>query len=910
MKKILIKLWGKAIPILLSFALLLTAILSVDAIKNLQGNARVINYTGIVRGATQRLIKNELSQLPDDTLIARLDEILTGLVEGNKQLRLRKLPSPEYQALLTKMKEKWTEIKAEITLYRNGASGDKLLELSEKHFTLADQTVLAAEVYTEQTVQSAKKTLLYMNLAFIVLAAISALSAFYLEKRRRKLEDAEEENRKKSEHLSRLSEEILIPMNEISELVYISDIKTYELLFLNNAGKESFHIEGPLKPGTKCYQVLQGRDTPCPFCTIPYMKLDENYTWEFTNPITRRHYLLKDHFVTWEGRKARMEIAFDITQTANEKIELRNRLERDRILVDCIRELHRNHNVAQATSYVLEQVGRLFDAERAYVFEFRGDTFSNTCEWCKEGIEPQIDNLQQLPQAPFSAWFDILRTQESMIIDELENLKGTMEKEYEVLAMQGIKRAVMVPLERDGKLDGCIGLDNPPQEELKHAAPFFQTLRYFLMLAVRRSEDEAMLFKLSYQDTLTSFYNRNRFIQDTSEMNAEPCSVGVVYLDVNGLKEINDHFGHDAGDRVLQQCAQTIRRIFKEGTPYRIGGDEFVIICKGLGKDDFDRTVCELKNSFQDQMCQAAIGTQWAEDCKNIQSVITEADELMYADKKAFYRNHQPSGRYRHHTDTARHLTDPALLREKIADKRFVVYLQPKVDVESRRAVGAEALVRYRDHGRQTISPDTLIPILEDPRLISQVDFHVFETVCSKLREWETQGKIPLPISCNFSRHSFMEAAFVERLDAVCNKYGLAKAYVEIEVTESLNNVDYQKLKTQIDRVRQAGFQVSIDDFGIECSNLALLSTAAFDVLKIDKGFVKDIMINGNARTVVEAMVDMCKKLDIRLVAEGMADEKQLAVLQKCGVKIVQGFLFSRPLPIEEYEKIYVTLPA
>lgn len=107
MKKILIKLWGKAIPILLSFALLLTAILSVDAIKNLQGNARVINYTGIVRGATQRLIKNELSQLPDDTLIARLDEILTGLVEGNKQLRLRKLPSPEYQALLTKMKEKW-----------------------------------------------------------------------------------------------------------------------------------------------------------------------------------------------------------------------------------------------------------------------------------------------------------------------------------------------------------------------------------------------------------------------------------------------------------------------------------------------------------------------------------------------------------------------------------------------------------------------------------------------------------------------------------------------------------------------------------------------------------------------------------------------------------------------------------
>lgn len=909
MKKILTKLWGKAIPILLSFALLLTGILSVDTIRNLQGNARIINYTGIVRGATQRLIKKELNHLPDDNLIVRLDGILRGLVDGSRQLRLRKLPSPEYQALLSQMKEEWTAIKAQIISYRNGASGDKLLELSEKHFILADDAVLAAEVYTEKTVQGAKKTLVYINLAFIVLAMISALSAFYLERRRRKLEDAEEENRKKSEHLSRLSEEILIPMNEISELVYISDIKTYDLLFLNNAGKESFHVDQPLKPGMKCYHILQGRDSPCPFCTIPYTKLDENYTWEFTNPITKRHYLLKDRLVTWEGRQARMEIAFDITQTANEKIDLQNRLERDRILVDCIRELHRNHNVSQATSYVLEQVGRLFDAERAYIFEFRGDTFSNTAEWCKEGVTPQIDILQELPQAQFSAWFDTLRTQESMIIDEVENLRGTMEREYELLAMQGIKRAVMVPLEREGKFDGCIGLDNPPPEELKHAASFFQTLRYFLMLAVRRSEDEAMLFKLSYQDTLTSFYNRNRFIQDIGEMASAPCSVGVVYLDVNGLKEINDHFGHDAGDRVLQQCAQTIRRIFKEGTSYRIGGDEFVIICKGKGKTDFYRTAGELKDSFQDQMCQAAIGIQWAEDCENIHSVITEADELMYADKKAFYRNHQPSGRYRHHTDTARHLTDPALLREKIADKRFLVYLQPKVDVESRMAVGAEALVRYRDDDGQMVSPDMFIPILEDSRLISRVDFHVFETVCAKLREWEKQGKSPLPISCNFSRHSFMESAFVERLDAVCNKYGLSKAYVEIEVTESLNNVDYQKLKTQIDRVRQAGFQVSIDDFGIECSNLALLSMAAFDVLKIDKGFVKDIMINGNARTVVEAMVEMCRKLDIRLVAEGVEDEKQLAVLQKCGVKIVQGFFFSRPLPIEEYEKIYVNLP-
>ena len=877
MKRILTTLQGKAVPALLSVALLLTGVLSIDFIKSLQGDARVINYTGIVRGATQRLVKKELNHLSDDTLIARLDGILSALSDGSGRFDLIRLNSPEFQALLGEMKEEWAEIKAEIVRYRNGGSGDALLRLSEEYFALADRTVLAAELFTEESVQDAKNALLYMNLAFIFLAGLSALSAFYHEKRRKRLEEAEEENRRKSAHLSRLSQELLVPMNEISELMYVSDIDTYDLLFINDVGKKTFRLDE--KRGMKCYEALQGRDAPCPFCNIPLMKADETYTWEFTNPLTKRHYLLKDRLMEWEGRMARMEIAFDITETANEKKEMRDRLERDRVLVECLRELHRNHNMAQATGYVLEQVGNLFSAGRAYIFQFRDESFSNTAEWCAQGVEPQIHNLQNLPQAEFTMWFDIFRSQENLVIADVEDLKGTLVQGYELLAAQGIERAVLVPLEREGKLDGCIGLDNPPKEQLENAAAFLQTLR--------------------------SFYNRNRYIQDVNGLIGQNVPVGVIYLDVNGLKEVNDHFGHAAGDRVLTRCAQTIRRICKKGSFYRIGGDEFVIIYTGIGKTNFYEIVRELRNNFQGETCRAAIGTQWAEDCGNLPAVIAEADEIMYADKKAFYRNHQPSGRYRHHTDSARHLTDPDLLREKMADNRFLLYLQPKVDTETRQAVGAEALVRYRDDDGQIVSPDAFIPILEDSRLISKVDFHVFESVCAKIREWSGQGESPFPISCNFSRSSFMETSFVERLDAICGTYGLSKAYLEIEVTESLNNVDYKKLKAQIDRVRAAGFQVSIDDFGIESSNLALLSMATFDALKIDRGFVKDIMINGNARTVVEAMVGMCRKMDIRLIAEGVEDEKQLAVLKECGVRIVQGFLFSRPIPVEEYEKKY-----
>lgn len=648
MKKIFNRLRGKAVLIFLGIALILTGVLSGNTIKGLQGNARVINYTGIVRGATQRLIKKELNHVPDDGLIARLDGILEGLAKGSSEFDLICLECPEYQELLTEMQGEWTEIKKEILNFRNGRAGDLLFSLSEDYFELADRTVLAAEVFTEKSVQNTKYALIYVNGICILLAVCSALSAFWQDKRRRKLDEAEQENKRKSEHLSKMFQQVLTPMNEISELMYISDIDTYELLFINNAGRETFQCDE--REGVKCYELIQGRDEPCPFCTSPLLKTDENYTWEYTNPITKRHYLLKDRLVEWEGRPARMEIAFDITETANEKIELQKRVDMDKIMVDCIRELYRNHNFSEAAFYVLEQAGKLFMADRAYIIVFHGEYFSNTSEWCREGIEPQKENLQNIPKAEYEAWFELFQNRENLIIEDVDSLKETMSEGYEILEKQGIRSVVLVPLERGGEVSGCIGLDNPPAGFMDNGVSFLEAIRYFLMLAMKRNEDEQELYRLSYQDTLTSFYNRNRYMIDTEELAVRNIPAGVVYLDLNGLKEINDMYGHDAGDLALKECARTIQKAVKTGMFYRIGGDEFVIICTGIEEDEFNRYVCELKDSFRDEKCRAAIGSKWTEKSNNIRSVIAEADKMMYSDKEAYYQDHGPTGRYRHYS--------------------------------------------------------------------------------------------------------------------------------------------------------------------------------------------------------------------------------------------------------------------
>ena len=176
MKTIFFKLRSGAMPLILCIALVVTGFQSAQSITNLEGDARVINYAGIVRGATQRLIKKELNHVPDDKLISHLDDVLAGLCGGSDEYNIIRLDDSKYQALLEEMKDDWDDIKSEIYLYRSGdSSGDHLFEMSENYFDLADQTVLAAEVYTEKIVQHSRNALFFMNLLFIVLTALCAI---------------------------------------------------------------------------------------------------------------------------------------------------------------------------------------------------------------------------------------------------------------------------------------------------------------------------------------------------------------------------------------------------------------------------------------------------------------------------------------------------------------------------------------------------------------------------------------------------------------------------------------------------------------------------------------------------------------------------------------------------------------
>lgn len=895
----------RVIPIILAAALLFSGLISILSIHGLQDNARIINYAGVVRGATQRLIKQELNGEPNDALIAQLDGILTELSTGHGDNGLSRLKDDSFQGLITQMREKWEALKVEIQLVRQGAAGGELYRQSEDFFVLADSTVSAAEKYSVLQVSKAEWGLLVLCMVFLLLSGILAWYGWLQDRRQRVLREAEAANRIRSENLERMSEDLRAPMDEISELMYVSSLETYDLLFLNEAGRRSFGVTD--LTGKKCYQVLQGKQSPCEFCTTPLLCPGENYTWERTNPITKKHYLLKDRLLQWDGQPARMEIAFDITEAEAEKQALKHTLDAEQMVVECVRTLYQQHDLKQSIPAVLERLGRFLSADRIYLEMVHGGLLYTDFEWCSPSVSSKSALMQGIPLSSLESWLPVFDRQECIIVEDVDALQTRAPKEYEMLHAQGIQNLVIAPLVQDGCLHGLLGVDNPPLQQIRSIVSLMQTLCYFIMLTYLREENEQQLSQLSYYDKLTSFYNRNRYIEDTAALSHHAGPVGIVYLDVNGLKDINDQHGHAFGDRVLVECAQQMREVFQEANYYRIGGDEFVIICPDFDPVQFDQRVEALRCRFQsNSICHAAIGAQWNEQGADLQQSVMRADAQMYEDKKDFYRKNPTSNRYRHHSDEVLRLTDPKVLQEEIRQARFVVYLQPKMNSADRAAVGAEALVRYQSRSGSLMLPGNFLPLLEESQTVSQIDFYVFEYACSQLKEWAKQGKQALPVSVNFSRCSLAQPDFVSKLSGLCRQYGVEKKYLEIELTETARESDGVDIRALIYQLRQEGFVVSIDDFGTEYANLALLSTVEFDVLKLDKSLVDDVADSLRARTVVESIVSICNKMQIAVVAEGIETEEQLAALRGCGVELAQGFLFSKPIPMEEYGKKYL----
>lgn len=431
-------------------------------------------------------------------------------------------------------------------------------------------------------------------------------------------------------------------LNELNEVVYVVDLENYELLYLNKYGLKLFGYEkfDEIK-GITCYEVFYKTNSPCSFCNASRLTNKEYHEWECKNILLNKYFIIKEKLIKWNGKNAHMAVAMDITKKEEEKITLEQTLENERIVLNCIKMMHSSVNIDVSITNTLEVMGEYLNGQRTYIFELAGDTIlNNTYEWCAEGVEAKKETLQDLSIEYVIRWkwISIFNKGLPIIIENLEDIKEVNENEYMILHSQNIHSLVVIPIMENGVFHGFFGVDNPPVKRIQNIIDILNILSYFFLEMLQRKKMIATMEKLSYYDTLTGALNRNAYIRDLERTLHKIKKLGVVFVDVNGLKSVNDHFGHTAGDELIVSTFNEIKDVFHDALKYRTGGDEFIIFCRNETEEVFMGKISQLKENLKSSNGgMAAVGANWTFNAKDINQSIKIAEINMYKDKKKFY---------------------------------------------------------------------------------------------------------------------------------------------------------------------------------------------------------------------------------------------------------------------------------
>ncbi len=692
-----------------------------------------------------------------------------------------------------------------------------------------------------------------------------------------------------------------IILESMDSLAYVCDIENDTVLYMNRATREALGLSEEAEYlGKPCYKVLQGRDEPCPFCTNNFLKTDSFYAWDHYNELMDRHFIQLDKRIEYNGKYVRLEIATDVTEKEQDFQELKKYLTANELLLFCINMLRDIEDQGEAMGYLLENLGAFWHADRVSIFQidYLKKIVTNTYEWCGEGQEAVIDDLKEVPLDAVGGLLKKLREVSNICINASGTIDVSKLTQRQIDCMHELTHMITVPMFNSRNvIIGIIGIDNP-QMNLE----LIQQLCAIARLVVDDIEKRQMnreLECLSYEDILSGLHNRNRYTERIQELQAyPPQSLGVAYFDINGLKAANDSYGHSYGDKLIVSAATVLKKVFARDI-FRVGGDEFVVLCEDMAEDEFEGLINRFREEVKDEEgLEISVGADWSKGDINIVAQIIHADEKMYAEKKNYYQSAQVG------TMIQREVLEHELTRD-LEEGKYTVLLQPKVDMNSMEAVEAEALIRKKGEN-ELILPASFVPLYEKQQLIHYIDFFVLDMVCDILSQWEKKERTDIRIAVNVSYATFKEENAADKLIEICEKHGVSPGRIVLEITEKIVRIELKKLKEIGEKLASAGFRIVLDNYNSVLTNLPALNNIKFTGIKLDRSFASAIVERRDVQVEAENVIKIVKK-ERGMIAEavGIETSDQYVMLKEAGCIIGQGYYFSRPLSPDEFEKRY-----
>ncbi len=412
--------------------------------------------------------------------------------------------------------------------------------------------------------------------------------------------------------------------------------------------------------------------------------------------------------------------------------------------------------------------------------------------------------------------------------------------------------------------------------------------------------------------------NISKFIADAKEIfcmfpKEEYC---IIKLDIDKFEYINEIYGYDCGEKILVHIEETLSNIINDNEIYTRGYEgNFLLLLHETNDEEVINKVKYISKKFMQRIhdnrkkmdINFAFGIyRIEEDTEAIEKMIDKAN---IAQKIAKLVPNQMESYMFYNSKIKNKIIEEkkmeSIMYDALENREFKVYLQGKNDLNSSNLSGAEALVRWQSSELGFVSPMDFVPIFEKNGFIIEIDFFVFEEICKNMRKWLDDGVDVKVTSINQSKRHLENDNYVSRLKSIVNKYNIPPELIELEITETAATDNVEKLVEVIDELHKLGFKISIDDFGSGYSSLNMLKQINADVLKIDREFLNEMDESPKSKTIIKHVIKMAKELEIQTITEGVENHEQEEFLRDIGCDMAQGFLYSKPMPILEFEKKY-----
>ena len=428
------------------------------------------------------------------------------------------------------------------------------------------------------------------------------------------------------------------------------------------------------------------------------------------------------------------------------------------------------------------------------------------------------------------------------------------------------------------------------------------------------AESEEKYTYLALHDVLTGLPNRRSLFEDTKRILTDSSSkAALLFIDMDNFKYTNDTMGHEFGDLLIKEASsRLVLDLFEKSTLYRLGGDEFIILAEETGQDKAEQLTSDILYSFKEKFYVNNIGLHvslsigialYPEHGNNIEELIKSADIAMYKAKE-YGKNRYVLYDKSMNKDFSERMTLEKYLHTAMDNNEFELYYQPQLDIKTNKVTGLEALLRWKSPELGFVSPVKFIKVAEDTHLIIQLGEWVLVQACDFLSHLHKQGLTHMTISVNISTLQIFQADFNSKVLKILEYFKLDPKFLELEITETVLIESFDVVYNKLKQLREKGIGIALDDFGKGYSSLSYLKQLPISTLKIDKTFIDNVSLISEHTTITRHIIKMGRSMGMAVIAEGVEYNEQLEYLKKYECDKMQGYLFSRPLPKDDVEKL------